>query len=259
MILCVSPARRSRRSRLAPTGRQPGPTVIRDVAVNVAFRLRPPSSRHHGPLRYPDRKGPMCSATQGHTALPLSRSQLQFTLQHRPYAHPTPVVKENPPRLSSTRNPMGRRVIRDVVIRDVVSFVSLLLPRTRLPVPQPPRAPAGVCRGSCRIGHRAASSPPYGTPFFTSVPDREPKAAFHAIRSLEPKGCRVPPFAEPMPGAYPGKLFSEPTGPQITKEGLRQIGMTIRLEGRVGHEWPEDLPSRHRRRGRCHRARVSEG
>lgn len=30
--------------------------------------------------------------------------------------------------------------------------------------------------------------------------------------SLEPNGCRVPTFAEPMPGAYPDKLFSEPDG-----------------------------------------------
>ena len=35
--------------------------------------------------------------------------------------------------------------------------------------------------------------------------------------------------------------------------------MTIRLEGRAKHELPEDLPSHHRRRGSCHRARVSEG
>jgi hypothetical protein len=38
-------------------------------------------------------------------------------------------------------------------------------------------------------------------------------AASEALRPLEPKGCRVPPFAEPMPGAYPGELFSESPGP----------------------------------------------
>ena len=52
-----------------------------------------------------------------------------------------------------------------------------------------------------------------GTRFFTSVPDRKPEAASDAIRPLEPKRCRVPLFAEPMPGVYPGKVFSEPTGP----------------------------------------------
>ena len=133
MSLCVSPALRSRRSRLAPTGRQGqrdgyrGDSQGRQSSGTSSGTLRrmwhcdftPPSPRHPGSLRYPDRKGPMCSETQGHTALPLSRFQVQFAAQHRPYAHPTPVVKENPPHLftrdragncaDTIRNPAGRQ------------------------------------------------------------------------------------------------------------------------------------------------------
>jgi hypothetical protein len=95
------------------------------------------------------------------------------------------------------------RPVQEGAIRDVASFVSLLLPPTCPAVPQPPGGPAGVSRDSFRIGHRAASGPPYGTSFFTSVPDREPEAASDAIRPLELKGCRDPPFAGPMPGICP--------------------------------------------------------
>ena len=56
--------------------------------------------------RYPDRKGPMCSETQGYP-LPLSRFQGQFAVQHLPCAHPPPVVKENQRRLLHGATGMG--------------------------------------------------------------------------------------------------------------------------------------------------------
>ena len=65
--------------------------------------------------------------------------------------------------------------------------------------------------------------PPYGPRFFTSAPDREPEAASDAIRPLELKGCRDPPFAGPMPGICPGTLFSEPTGPPLYWEETQDV------------------------------------
>jgi len=129
-------------------------------------------------------------------------------------------------------------------MRDVASSVALLLPPGRRAVPQQPGAPAGVSRGSYRIGHRAASGPPYGTPFFTSVPDREPEAASDAIRHFEPKRCRVPLFAGAMPGAGPHKVLSEPTSPIIDRQrrpplprnssGRALHTFLVRLEGDKG-------------------------